>query len=67
MAATTLQRVERELSRGQRRTLADGGSVEITGTPALPADCGECLHPMTYWLDPEGIWAECACDGGYLG
>jgi hypothetical protein len=65
--ATTLQRVERELSRGQRRTLADGGSVEITGTPVLAADCGECLHPMTYWLDDiDGIWATCACDGGYL-
>ena len=64
---TTLQRVERELTRSQRRTVAGGGSVEITGTPALTADCGECLHPMTYWLDAiDGIWAECACDGGYL-
>lgn len=64
---TTMQRVERELSRGQRRAVADGGSVEITGTPALPADCGSCLHPITYWLDAiDGIWAECACDGGYL-
>ncbi len=64
--ATTLQRVERELTRGQRRAVADGGSVEITGTPALPADCGRCLQPITYWLDPEGIWAECDHDGGYL-
>jgi len=64
--ATTLQRVERELTRGQRLTLADGGSADITGTPALPADCASCLHPVTYWLDPDGIWAECACDGGYL-
>jgi hypothetical protein len=66
MVTTTLQRVERELSKSQRRTVADGGSVEITGTSALPADCGSCLHPITYWLDPEGIWTECACDGGYL-
>ncbi len=64
--ATTLQRVERELTRGQRRAVADGSSVEITGTPALPADCSSCLHPVAYWLDPDGIWAECACDGGYI-
>ena len=66
MATTTLQRVERELTRGQRRAVADGGSVEITGTPALPPDCGNCGHPITYWLDPEGIWTDCPCDGGYL-
>ena len=64
--ATMTQRVERELTRSQRRTVADGGSVEITGTPALPEDCGSCLQPVTYWHDPEGIWAECDCNGGYL-
>ena len=64
---TITQRVERELSKSQRRAVADGIPVEITGTPALAADCSGCLHPMTYWLDPDGIWAECACDGGYLG
>jgi hypothetical protein len=63
---TRMQRIERELTRSQRRTVAEGGSVEITGTPALPADCTSCLHPITYWLDPEGIWTNCACDGGYL-
>ena len=67
MASTTLmQRVERELSRGQRRAVAEGSSVNITGTPALPADCTSCLHPITYWLDPDGIWTDCPCDGGYL-
>ena len=64
--ASTMTRVERELTRSQRRAVAAGGSVEITGTQVLTADCSACLHPMTYWLDPEGIWAECACDGGYL-
>jgi hypothetical protein len=63
---TTLQRVERELTRSQRHTVADGGSVEITGTPALRENCGTCSDWMTYWLDPDGIWAECGCDAGYL-
>ena len=64
--ATTMQRVERELTRSERRVVAEGGSVNITGTTALPADCGNCLSPITYWLDPEGIWTDCPCDGGYL-
>jgi hypothetical protein len=64
--ATTQQKIERDLSAGQRRALADGASIDVTGTPHLTADCGNCLHPNVYWVDLDGIWGECACDGGYL-
>ena len=31
-----------------------------------PDNCPDCLDWVVYWQDPEGIWAECACDGGYI-
>ena len=31
-----------------------------------PDECPECFMYVDYWDDPEGIWAECDCSGGYL-
>jgi len=55
-----------KLSKNQRRAVRDGTSVEVTGQVTGPDTCPSCLDWVVYWLDPEGLWAECACDGGYI-
>ena len=32
----------------------------------LRDDCRHCGEHITYTDDPEGVWAECGCDAGYL-
>ena len=34
--------------------------------PKRPESCPHCREAVTYYADPEGVWAECACDAGYL-
>jgi hypothetical protein len=63
---TAITRIQRELTKGQRRAVAAGESVNVTGTAALPESCGSCLDWFTYWLDSDGIWSECGCDAGYM-
>jgi len=31
-----------------------------------PAECTHCGDTITYYRDDEGLWAECACDSGYV-
>jgi hypothetical protein len=31
-----------------------------------PEECGNCGERVEYVRDDDGIWAECACDAGYL-
>jgi hypothetical protein len=31
-----------------------------------PETCDHCREAITYYEDPGGTWAECACDAGYL-
>ena len=67
--ARVMQRIEREMTAGERRAVNRGESIEITAMAArtgLPENCDDCGDWITYWLDPEGIWSECACDAGYL-
>lgn len=28
--------------------------------------CDNCGHFHTVYMDPEGLWIECACDAGYV-
>jgi len=32
----------------------------------LPEECPHCGEWITYYPDPDGVWAECDCSAGYL-
>lgn len=32
----------------------------------LPEVCEHCGEWIEYIRDPDGVWAECACDAGYI-
>jgi hypothetical protein len=41
-------------------------TIERQARRQYPDECPRCGEWVEYVTDPDGIWAECGCDAGYL-